>query len=146
MPGSDLSFYKDRILQLEAELNQVRSELIQCTQVVASTSFDDNELQCEHYLQLLFEVAFERLLIHSSFIIVDVNAAICEIWGRDASLRTKLIGENLLDFIGSNFRDLTKDRIMANSPKSYQFTGIRQDGSEFPVEVQGKIIQWRGKP
>jgi len=131
---------KGRILQLEAELNYVKSEL-------AHTGDTSYSLTCAEYIQLMLDTAFEGLIIHSDFIIVDVNRAICEIWGGNtqnvAKLRDELIGKNILEFVSAEFIELVKTNIINNYSKSYEVRGIRRDGGQFPIETQGKTIEWR---
>jgi len=140
MSEIDVSQYTNRILQLEAELNYVKSELAQCTQSSTETFYG---LKCDDYVKLLFEVAFEGLFIHTNLKIVDVNAAICKIWGYD---RSEVIGKNSLDYIVPEYHNLIKTRIKKNYPDPYEVVGIKRNGEQFPVEVQGKTIQWRGQP
>jgi len=40
MTESDLNIYRDGILQLEVELNQVRSRLAECTQTTANIAYN----------------------------------------------------------------------------------------------------------
>jgi len=141
--NTDKNQIRNRVLRLEAELNYAKAELAQYSQIDGDRQ--NYGLTCEDYIQLSFEVAFEGLVIHHDFIIVDVNAAISEIWGDDVSGRTELIGKNILDFVTPEFFDLVKTRISSDYSKSYEVIGIRRDGSQFPVEVQGKSIQWRGQ-
>ncbi|AFY72897.1 PAS domain S-box/diguanylate cyclase (GGDEF) domain-containing protein [Synechococcus sp. PCC 7502] len=137
MPEPDISLYRNQILQLEAELNYVKAQLAQVTQPGSNCG-----LTCDDYVQLLFEVAFEGLCIHTNFVIVDVNAAICKLWGYE---RHEVIGTNGLNYIAPEYHEIVKTHIRNNYPHTYEVEGIKRDGSRFPMEVQGKSIQWQGQ-
>jgi len=137
MTEIDVSQYTNRTLQLEAELNCVKAELA-FTQLGANSNLSPSD-----YLQLLFEVAFEGLVIHTNFKIVDVNAAICKLWGYD---RAEVIGKNALGYVAPEYQGLIKTRIKQNYSNPYEVLGIKRNGEQFPLEVQGKTIQWRGQP
>ncbi len=139
----DISLDQSRILQLEAELNRLKANLAgkNLAPKLDHPSAESN-LTHEDYIQLLFDVAFEGLVIHSNFTILNVNAAVCKIWGYEIA---EVIGTNIIDFIVPEDRDLVKTNIANSHTKSYEVTGIRRDGSRFPVEVQGKSLHWRGQ-
>ena len=128
MDNQDISFYQARIKHLEAEILLFKAQ--------------QQNPECEDYLHLLFEVAFEGLVIHNNFYVVDLNAAICKLWGYE---RSELIGKFTLDFIAPEYHELIKQKILSDYASPYEAEGIKRDGSVFPIQVQGKTIQWRGK-
>jgi diguanylate cyclase (GGDEF)-like protein/PAS domain S-box-containing protein len=85
----------------------------------------------------LFDVAFEGLVIHSDLIALEVNTAICQIYGYD---RSELIGRSILDFILPAYHDLIKANIGKNYSPPYAVGAIKRDGTQFIAEIQAKTV------
>jgi PAS domain S-box-containing protein len=57
----------------------------------------------------------------------------------------ELIGMNGLDLIAPEWRDTVMRHISEDYEKSYEVDGLRKDGSRYPLEVQGKVIPYKGR-
>jgi DNA-binding CsgD family transcriptional regulator len=52
---------------------------------------------------------------------------------------------HVLDFVAPESRDAVLQSIVSKSREPFEFTGLRKDGTTFPVEVCGRPIPYQGK-
>ncbi len=96
----------------------------------------------EERLRHYFEGSFEGMLIHDSGVIVDANPAAHAIVGYSGR---GLIGKHVLDLLTKESRDITTRHLAAPTSQVLELAGLKADGAIFPVEVQGRDINYRGK-
>ncbi len=90
----------------------------------------------------LSEATFEGILIHDEGRIIDGNQMLEEMFGYQ---RSEIIGNNALEFLTSEFRDMALERIRTKDESPYEAEGLRKDGSLFPLEVQAKTMPYQGR-
>lgn len=90
----------------------------------------------------LSEAAFEGILIHDDGHIIEVNQAIERMFGYQ---RADLPGKNVLEFVTPEFREIALEHIRTKNEHPYKAEGIRQDGSNFPIEIQAKTMPYEGR-
>lgn len=90
----------------------------------------------------LSEATFEGILIHDEGHIIDGNQMLEEIFGYQDS---EIIGNNALEFLTSEFREMALERIRSKDETPYEAEGLRKDGTRFPLEVQAKTMPYQGR-
>ncbi|NPV67821.1 MAG: PAS domain S-box protein [Anaerolineae bacterium] len=96
----------------------------------------------EERYRLLSDAALEGILIHERGIILDANAALGAMFGYAVH---DLIGQDALILAAPDTRPLVAQKIAANFAGAYTGTGLRSDGSTFPIEINGRPILYRGR-
>ncbi len=90
----------------------------------------------------LSEAAFEGIAITKNGIIIEASDKLCRMAGYQPS---EIIDKPLYDFIHPDEREYVKSRILSGHEQSYEIRCLRNDGSFFPVEVQGRIFAYKGQ-
>ncbi len=98
--------------------------------------------ESEERFRRLHEASFGGIGIHDRGIILDANRGLSEMTGFS---HEELIGMNGLDLIAPEWRDTVMRHISEDYEKSYEVDGLRKDGSRYPLEVQGKVIPYKGR-
>jgi PAS domain S-box-containing protein len=98
--------------------------------------------ESERRFRTLSEESFEAIAIHKKGTILEANQALATMFGYELS---EVIGMHVLDFVAPESRDAVLQSILSKSREPFEFTGLRKDGSTFPVEVCGRPIPYQGK-
>lgn len=105
--------------------------------------------EAEHYLReseerfrVLHEASFGGIGIHDKGLILEANHSLTEMTGYTYN---ELIGMNGLALIAEGWRDTVMSNILSDYEKPYIVEGLRKDGTVFPMEIQGKVVPFRGK-
>lgn len=97
--------------------------------------------ESEARYQLLSEATIEGVVIHDKGILLDANQTFAKMFGYN---QAEVIGMSALDFLTPDSREITSQNIRSGYEKPYDVTGLRKDGSTFPVEITGKAIPYQG--
>ncbi len=95
----------------------------------------------EARLAALGEATFEGLALTRGGKIADCNAQLAAMWGYSIG---EIIGIRIVELTAPESRELVADKVATNSEGPYQHTGVRKDGSRFPVEVRARMIEHEG--
>jgi PAS domain S-box-containing protein len=90
----------------------------------------------------LAEATFEGIFISEGGILIDGNHRGGEIHGHEL---TEMLGRPLLDFVAPQSRAVVAAHIRKASDETYEYLGLRKDGSIFPAEVHGRTDIWQGR-
>jgi PAS domain S-box-containing protein len=102
-----------------------------------------HELQeSEERFHGLSEATFEGILIHDAGRVIDGNQTLERMFGYQ---RSEVIGKNLVEFFTPEFRDKVLKWMRTKDENPYEAEGTRNDGSLFPLEVQGKTMPYQGR-
>jgi PAS domain S-box-containing protein len=96
----------------------------------------------EERYQKLSQSTFEGIIIHDKGKILEVNENFAKMHGYEYS---ELIGMNGFDLIAPQSRDTVKKYVSTKTETPYEATCIRKDGTEFPGELRGKHLQYKGR-
>jgi PAS domain S-box-containing protein len=84
----------------------------------------------------LSNFTFEGIVIHKNGIITDHNASFARLFGYN---KESLIGQNGIELIiPPSKHQSVYDKLKDNITLPYTFVGIKKDGTEFPIEIEGK--------
>jgi len=98
--------------------------------------------ESEERFRTLHEASFGGIGIHDNFILLDANRSLCQMMGY--SYR-ELIDSNVLRLIAPEWREIVSQHIEEKLQKPYEATGLRKDGSLFPLEIQGRSLPYQGR-
>ncbi len=104
----------------------------------------ENELQeSERRFKTLSEASWEGVIIHNNGLLIEANRQFFDIFGYK---KNDLINTQILDTIFTPTSLIqVMDRINQGHLGSHESTGIRKDGSEFPVETRSSYIEFKGR-
>ena len=98
--------------------------------------------ESEARFKALHNASFGGIIIHDKGIILDCNHGLTAITGYAMD---ELIGMNGLLLIAESSRGLVLDHILAQYEKPYEAVGLRKNGEEYPVRLEGRMIPYRGR-
>jgi PAS domain S-box-containing protein len=86
--------------------------------------------------EILSEVTFEGILIHDNGVPVDMNTAFPKLFGYT---KGEFLNKNLIKIIiHKNNQETVINHIKIEYHRPYEVIGIKKDGTEFPLEIEGK--------
>ena len=142
----ELDEYRNHLEELvtkrTAELTKA-NEKLQC-EITERNEAEEALQESEERFRRLSEAAFEGIVISNQGLIVDANERLAKMLGYAEQL-PKLIGREAMEFVAPESRDLVLRHIRSGYDKPYEHLAIRDDGTVFPVEVQGKALPYAGR-
>jgi len=120
---------QDRVLAISRDITERKQ---------AEEALRDSEQQ----FRTLSEASFEGIVIHDKGRILEGNRALATMFGYEVS---EVIGMHALDLTAPESRDLLLRNIASKHREPFELTGLRKDGTTFPVEGLGSPIPYRGK-
>ncbi|MCK4965662.1 PAS domain S-box protein, partial [bacterium] len=99
--------------------------------------------ESEERFKRLSQATFEGIAIHEKGILLDVNKAILNMFGYESS---EIVGRNVLDFFMPESHDIVMENVRKESEKPYEASGLKKDGTPFPLEIRGRQITYKGSP
>jgi diguanylate cyclase (GGDEF)-like protein/PAS domain S-box-containing protein len=97
--------------------------------------------ESEERLHVLADSAFEGILITDEGVILEVNRALTDMFGYEAS---DVLGRSTMEFVAPEHRDLVQKKIASGSEEPYEVLGVRKDGTLLDLEVRGRAYRYRG--
>ena len=97
----------------------------------------------ESQFRELWEATVEGIVILDMGIIVEVNDAICRMFGYT---REQCVGKSLLHFAPPDVHDSVRKRVTSEVEGRFETSGLRADGEKIVLEAFAKHILYRGKP
>lgn len=101
-----------------------------------------NLQQSEERFKALHSASFGGIIIHDNGLILDFNHGLCEVTGYSSD---ELLGMDALLLIAKSSRPMVLDKIQSGFEKPYEALGVRKNGEEYPLRLQGKNIPYKGK-
>ncbi len=98
--------------------------------------------ESEARFKALHNASFGGIAIHDKGYILECNQGLCEMSGYTED---ELIGMNGLDLIAEKFRDFVMGKIMSLNEQPYEAVGLRKNGDEYPMRLEGRNVPYKGK-
>ena len=122
------SFARD-ITQQKQDERQIKNALVKA---------EESEIR----FRALHDATFGGIAIHDKGVILDCNLGLSEISGYTVD---ELIGMDGLLLIAKDSRDKVMKNILAEYEKPYEAFGVRKNGEEYPVRLEGRMIPYKGE-
>lgn len=97
--------------------------------------------QSEERFKALSSATYGGIIIHDQGRILECNNGLSDITGFSYS---ELIGMDCFQLIAPTDLQTVMDKIKSGYSECYEVTAIRKDGSEFPLSIMGKNIEYKG--
>lgn len=98
--------------------------------------------ESETRFKALHNASFGGIAIHDKGRIIDCNKGLSEITGY---ANEELIGMDGLLLIAENSREQVMQNILNCYEKPYEAIGLRKNGQEYPIRLEGRMIPYHGK-
>ena len=99
-------------------------------------------LESEERFKALSEASFGGIIIHDKGLILECNQGLSDITGFSYE---EHIGMDGLSLIAPESLDTVLANIRSGYDQSYEVTGVRKDGSRYPLAIRGKNVTYRGR-
>ncbi|QIN79092.1 PAS domain S-box protein [Rubrobacter marinus] len=99
--------------------------------------------ESEERFRALSDATLEGIAITEGGRILEVNRAFARLFGYDDV--SELVGRDVLDYVSPSSRELVEERRASGYARSYEATGLRGDGTTFPIEIHGKLSSYKGR-
>jgi PAS domain S-box-containing protein len=96
----------------------------------------------EERFRSLSEATLEGIVIHDGGRILDANPQAAAMLGYELS---EVIGMGAWRFLAPDCHDLVRQRMLSGCGEPYEVSGLRKDGTTFPMEVCGKTASYEGR-
>jgi PAS domain S-box-containing protein len=120
---------------LENKVHKRTAELVEVNHALADS---------ETRFRSLSDAAFEGIVISEKGAILEVNNAMAKMFGYKSAEVTG-DGRKITDFVIPGCRKDIHNKIVSGYENAYETIGLKADGTQFPIEVQGKIYEYRGR-
>jgi PAS domain S-box-containing protein len=118
---------------LNTELNQANQDLID-----SKNKIEESETR----FKALHNASFGGIAIHDKGQIADCNQGLSDISGYTYE---ELIGMDGLLLIAEGSREKVMNNIVSEYEKPYEAIGVRKNGEEYPLRLEGKMIPYKGE-
>lgn len=98
--------------------------------------------ESEQRFKALHDASFGGIGIHDKGVILECNQGLTDISG---FTHQELVGMDGLQLIASDYRDYVMNNIVRGYEKPYEVMGLRKNGEEYPLRLQGKSIPYKGQ-
>jgi two-component system, NarL family, sensor histidine kinase DegS len=96
----------------------------------------------EERFRQLSDAAFEGIMFHENFIILDCNQAYAKLYGYK---RHEMIGKSLMELVPQRYHDHLRNKITSKYQGFDYIPNIKKDGTEFMIEANIRVINYQGK-
>lgn len=133
----------DALFILADEVSQNAWLNLQQRQLIEKQRLDRQLLQeSEERFKALSDATFGGVIIHDQGTILECNQGLTEMTGFSYQ---ELIGMNGLDLIAPESLETVLTNIRSESSMRYEVTGVRKDGSKYPLSIKGKNVLYQGR-
>jgi PAS domain S-box-containing protein len=127
----------ERTVQLQSANKQLESELIERKHAEAALR------EIEEQFRRLSDAAFEAIIIHDGGILLSTNNQYCEMFGYELE---ELLGKQVMPLtIAPEAMEGVKKMIAAGDVGPYESTGLKKDGTRFPMEIRVREMEYEGR-
>jgi len=98
--------------------------------------------QSEDRLRQLTHATFEGIAIIENELLLEGNSQLGDMFGYELA---EMIGRPIENFIVPELRAMVARYVRDDHEITYEFVGLRKDGSTFPGEAHARMSQWQNK-
>ncbi len=132
---------EDRMLKSEEAEKKIRIYATQLEQEIEQREQAEQALkESEERYRLLFNNSMDAVLLtNPNGTIIQANAAACTIFGKTEDEITRVGRNGIIDITDPRLEIALKERLQ-NGKFSGELTGLRKDGSKFPIEISSALF------
>ncbi len=93
--------------------------------------------------RILADTATEGIVLSDQGVILGTNAAMSRMSGFSPE---EIVGREILRFVPAKDHAKVVENLRREGTGFYELTGVRKDGSCFPMEIMGSFMNYRGRP
>jgi len=93
-------------------------------------------------MKAMSEASFEAIFISKKGICLEQNMAAKKMFGYT---NAEILGRAGTEWIAPEDREQVMSNILSGNEKLYEVNALRKDGTIFPCEIQGKMIEYQGR-
>jgi len=98
--------------------------------------------ESENRFKALHEASCGGISIHDNGVILECNRGLAEMTGYSTD---ELIGMNGFLLIAEQSRENVMSKVRSATEKPYEAVGVRKNGEEYPMHLEGRNIPYQGK-
>ncbi|MFA6010880.1 MAG: PAS domain S-box protein [Desulfobacteraceae bacterium] len=103
---------------------------------------EENLKESEERFRALHNASFGGIAIHDNGLILECNQGLSTITGYSIE---EIIGMDGMLLLAPGSRNLVKRHIVSGYEKPYEAMGIRKNGEEYPLRLEGRNIPYKGR-
>jgi len=126
----------DRTAQLQTANKQLESELAE------RASIEDAIRESEERFHRLSEASLEAIVIHDEGILLNANSQYSKMFGYAPE---EILGKQVMPLtIAPEAIEAVRKEIAKGGEGPYESTGLRKDGTRFPMEIRVREVEYKG--
>lgn len=103
---------------------------------------EENLRAGERRFRALSDASFEGIILSENGICVEVNNKAIEMFGYS---QQEMVGMSILDLTALESRVVVKNYLNNEYELPYEAVGVRKDGRQLPIEIQGRMFEYQGR-
>ncbi|MDQ7784353.1 MAG: PAS domain S-box protein [Desulfomonilaceae bacterium] len=125
------------------EIASMRRRVSELEDIQARLTATEQALrESEARFRALSEHTFEAIFLSEKGLCTDQNIAAEKMFGYT---REEAVGRPGTDWIAPEHRELVKNNMQMNYAPPYEVQALRKDGTTFPCQIQGKMVEVQGR-
>jgi PAS domain S-box-containing protein len=132
-----------RAVPLRTTSNRIEALLGVTRDITERKQAEADLSQSNERFRELWENTVEGIAIHYNGVFLEVNPAICKMFGYTPE---QVIGRSMFDLISPEAAQVVRQKMLEGSEEPYEVPARHADGTQFLVELIGKSINYLGKP
>jgi PAS domain S-box-containing protein len=126
----------DRTAQLQTANKQLENELAERARI------EDAIRESEDRFHRLSEASLEAIIIHDEGILLNANSQFLKMFGYELE---ELLGKQVIPLtVAPEAIEAMRKEIAIGGEGPYESTGLRRDGTKFPMEIRVREIEYKG--
>jgi len=139
---SGKTWFQARIASMTEKIDGKKTVVWLAHDITESKHVEDELKESEARFKALHNASFGGIAIHNKGLILDCNQGLSEISGYTIN---DLIGMDGLLLIAEESREMVMGNILAKYEKPYEAIGIKQNGDKYPLQLEARMIPYKGK-
>ena len=140
------SIEKDKEMELDklvAEIATLRGRVAELEDIQQSVAIMERALrESEELLKVFSEAPLEAIFLSDKGVCIGQNLAAQKIFGYS---NDESRGRSGTEWIAPECRDLVSQKMLSGYEEPYVAVGLRKDGTTFPCEIHGKMLDYQGR-
>jgi len=135
-------WFRLKILPYRTLENTVKGVIITLMDITALKRTEMALTESEEHFRRLTESTVEGVVFLEGGYVIDSNPAFSSMFGYKSA---EIVGRNFVDFIAPQFQAQLLSFSQTNYDKPYQISGVKKDGTVFPLQIQGKETHYQDR-